>query len=257
MRLSTSLQSDINLLTLATIQTTAVDYEEYNWNGKQEKTDLLIAHLTEYLTKLGIDLKSGKFKMIDISNNNNFFECHFPKSDIPTIKGTADAAIIPSDCAFEDSQQLRVLIEFKTPKSFKKKTGQIIGQLIAGCYHSRHPFILLQTDLAKNFEIYQIRTNRIHVFAQLDPRQALHAVFNWLNNICSDTGAFDFLENEFNEDLTYFMKYIHKEFKVKLYDEFKCMLKERLEVTEMADSELSSFDKYLSISQIFQSYFNY
>ena len=90
----------------------------------------------------------------------------------------------------------------------------------------------------------------------MDPQQALQAVVYWLNNICSDTGAFDFLEDEFNEELTYFMKYIHNEFKVKLYDEFKCMLKERLEVTEMADSELSSFDKYLSISQIFQSYFN-
>jgi hypothetical protein len=254
--LSTALVSTIDLLIQAPFQTTTAVYEEYNWIGKQEKTDPLIEHLTENLTKFGVDLKSGKFKMINISNTNDFFECHFPNSKIPTIKGTADAAIIPSNCYFEDSLQLRVLIEFKTPETFDKKPGQIIGQLVASCYQSRHPIILLKTDLAKNFEIYQIRSNKIHTFANLNPQQALQAVVYWLNNICSDTGAFDFLEDEFNEELTYFMKYIHNEFKVKLYDEFKCMLKERLEVTEMADSELSSFDKYLSISQIFQSYFN-
>ena len=256
MGLSTIILSPIDLLIQAPFQTTTAVYEEYNWVGKQEETGPLIEHLTEHLEKLGVDLKSSKFKMINISNNNNFFECHFPNSKIPTIKGTADAAIIPSNCACEDSDQLRVLIEFKTPETFDKKTGQIIGQLVASCYHSRHPIILLKTDLAKNFEIYQIRSNKIHTFANLKPQQALQAVVYWLNNICSDTGAFDFLEDEFNEELTYFMKYIHNEFKVKLYDEFKCMLKERLEVTEMADSELSSFDKYLSISQIFQSYFN-
>ena len=156
MGLSTIILSPIDLLIQAPFQTTTAVYEEYNWVGKQEETDNLIEHLTEHLEKLG--LKSGKFKMINISNNNNFFECHFPNSKIPTIRGTADAAIIPSNCACEDSDQLRVLIEFKTPETFKTKTGQIIGQLVASCYQSRHPIILLKTDLAKNFEIYQIRS---------------------------------------------------------------------------------------------------
>jgi hypothetical protein len=124
--------------------------------------------------------------MINISNTNNFFDCSFPGTKIPNIRGTADAAIIPSECACEDSQQLRVLIEFKTPKTFGDKTGKIIGQLIASCFHSHHPNILLKTDLAKKFEIYQIRSNEIYKFAQLDPKQALKAVVYWLNNISGE-----------------------------------------------------------------------
>jgi hypothetical protein len=167
------------------------------------------------------------------------------------IRDTADAAIIPKRLCSNESVQLRVLIEFKTTTSFDYKNGQIIGEIIASNYCSRHPSILVKTDLNEKFEIYQIRKNVIYV-AKYSPEKGFKAVSHWLS-ICSTSPTFDWRQDNhsFDEDLIYPLKYFHDKFQVRIKNEFEFMLKEHLEmmffVIEMADADLQPFEKYLTI----------
>ncbi len=229
-------------------------YKNIDWNGTESSNNRIATdHFVKHLKKVGFDDKN--FKIIDISNDKNFFECNFLNL-AQNIRGTADAAIVPKRLCSNESVQLRVLIEFKTTTSFDKKNGQIIGEIIASNYCSKHPSILVKTDLNEKFEIHQMRKNVIYV-AKYSPEKGFKAVAHWLS-ICSTSPTFDWRQDKhsFDEDLIYPLKYFHDKFQVRIKNEFECMLKEHLEIIEMADADLQPFEKYLSIRQFFQNFFN-
>ena len=101
-----------------------------------------------------------------------------------------------------------------------------------------------------------MRKNVIFV-TKYSPEKGFKAVAHLLS-ICSTSPTFDWRQDKhsFDEDLIYPLKYFHDKFQVRIKNEFECMLKEHLEVIEMANADLQPFEKYLSIRQFFQNFFN-
>lgn len=230
-----------------------------NWEGFEnpKNTKMCIDKIVEQLKTIGIDLEdeSRDFKIVDVSQKKGFFNCDFLEK-IPNLNGTCDAVIVPREIIdeFSDSQ-LRVMFEFKTPKSFSSSvSGQIVGELIGGSYHSFHPSILIKTDLVENYEIWQIREKVIYK-CKTTAEIAFKAIAYWMNNICSNSPIFNPRKDAFDESLTRAYFFFEEEFKVRIRDEICCLLREQLEVAEMADSDLSPFEKYLSTQQVFNNFF--
>jgi hypothetical protein len=229
----------------------------FDWEGNESSNNSAAINNFEYnLQRVGFALNGNNdFKIVDISNNKYFFECDF-LGVATNLRGTADAAILPRDMIDNEPGQLRVLIEFKNTTTFDNNSSQIVGEVIASNYCSNHPSIVVKTDLNKNFDIYRIRKKTIYK-AKLSLEEGFKAVAHWLS-ICSTSPTFDWKTDahSFDEDLTYPLRFFYDEFKVRIINEFKCKLREHLEVIEMADSDLKPFDKFLSIRQFFQNNFN-
>ncbi len=229
----------------------------FDWKCNESSNNS--AAITDFkcnLQSVGFELNDNNdFKIVDISNNTNFFECDL-LGVATNLRGTADAAIIPRDMVNSESDQLRVLIKFEHPTSFHESNGPIVGMVIASNYCSNHPSILVKTDLNENFEIYRMSKKTTYKH-KLSLEEGFKAVAHWLS-ICSTSPIFDWKTDahSFDEDLIYLLRFFYDKFKVRIKNEFKCMLKEHLEVIEMADSDLSPIDKFLSIRQFFQNNFD-
>jgi len=128
--------------------------------------------------------------------------------------------------------------------------------LLQAIIAQNHPSILVKTDLNENFEIYRMSKKTIYK-AKFSLEEGFKAVAHWLS-ICLTSPTFDWKTDahSFDEDLIYLLRFFYDEFKVRIKNELKCMLKEHLEVIEMADSDLSPIDKFLSIRQFFQNNFD-
>ena len=125
----------------------------------------LQAHFQEQLEDLGVAFGQGGFQLLDVRQQDRLgFRCD---TDFGTLvfNGGTDAVIVPyGELNWE--LQLRMVVDWKTPKSFQSLHKMDLQQkleLMGSLYHSNHPSLVVFTDLV-NFAIYQPYANAIQYF---------------------------------------------------------------------------------------------
>ena len=238
-------------------------FETFDWTSGETPENTVKANkiLERNLNNLGeiLSTKKNGFKLVNVSKNK-IFAGNFVDS-IQKFVGSCDAIIVPKrapDAPDRAACEIRILIEYKTPKNFNAKSnGHTIGKLLAGCYKSKHPFLLFKTDLSSNYQIWQIINNQIYFWILIQRENAYKALAHWLLNVCSRNPSYDwiFAKENIDEQLIYPMRFLNDKFKVFSSNSTFSLLKEQLEVAEIADSDLTSIEQFISIQQIFTSFF--
>ena len=232
-------------------------FETFNWNEceSNENTDKANSVLLHNLNQLA---SMTDFKTINVSKNKIFdtnFVAKFNK-----LTGTCDAIIVPNflyNANDGAAEQIRIIIEYKTPTKYgTNANGQMYGELLAGCFKSKHPVLFYKTDLNDNHQIWQIRNDGFFYWV-INAEQAYKAMSHWLHTVCSKKHDFDWRENKENIDdqLICPLRSLDNYYKVFLNNDLISLLKEQLEVAEIADSDLTSIEQFISIQQIFTSFF--
>ena len=97
----------------------------------------------------------GAFQLLDVRQQDRLaFQCDTASGTL-VFHGGTDSVIVPyGELSWE--LQLRVVVDWKTPKSFKDLDRMDLQQklkLMGSLYHSNHPSLVVFTDLT-NFVIY-------------------------------------------------------------------------------------------------------
>lgn len=152
----------------STVVKNKASFETFDWTSGETPENTVKANeiLERNINKLGeiLSKKKDGFKLVNVSKNK-IFTCNFVDS-IQKLCGSCDAIIVPkraSNTPDRAACQIRIMVEYKTPNNFNARSdGQTLGELLAGCYKSKHPFLLVKTDLNNNYQIWQITNNEIY-----------------------------------------------------------------------------------------------
>jgi len=128
------------------------------------------------------------------------------------FKGTCDAILVPYGVAAESfPQQLRVVFEFKLPAFIQNTSGgQWLAELLTASRKSRHPVLVVFTDLSTTFHMWQLRCDplpspsaasssssasvkpqlKIAKFWNVQPRVAMAFIANFIKNECSPSPTY-------------------------------------------------------------------
>ena len=123
----------------------------------------MLAHFQQQLEHLGVAFGPGAFQLLDVRQQDRLGFCCNTASGTLVFHGGTDAVIVPyGELNWE--LQLRMVVDWKTPESFKNLQKMDLQQkleLMGSLYHSNHPCIVVFTDLM-NFAIYQPYADAIH-----------------------------------------------------------------------------------------------
>ena len=140
-------------------------FEPFRWPleaDEDKETPKLQAHFQQQLEQLGVAFGKGAFELLDVRHQDRLgFHCDTGAGTL-VFRGGTDAVIVPyGELSWE--LQLRVVVDWKTPKAFNNLRGMDLQQkleLLGSLYHSNHPSLVVFTDLT-NFAIYQPHSNAI------------------------------------------------------------------------------------------------
>lgn len=147
-------------------------FQPFPWPSEPDEareSPQLHTHFQQQLEQLGVAFGPGAFQLLDVRQQDRLgFHCDTGSGTL-VVHGGTDAVIVPyGELNWE--LQLRMVVDWKTPKSFKDLQRMDLQQkleLMGSLYHSNHPSLVVFTDLI-NFAIYQPYANAIqylHTFA--------------------------------------------------------------------------------------------
>ena len=129
--------------------------------------------------------KNAKFEIHNISSDTGF-NLEIPFNQNKSYIGRPDAIIVPKWTGeYSLTNLMRVLFEFKTEDSIKKKSTQYILETLAASIEADNPVLLVQTDL-KTFRMIVLRDQcikEVYYVEKENTNLAFQFISYWLHSI--------------------------------------------------------------------------